>query len=120
MGKYFGNLLLITLLLGCNSKTKRNYKYTFKREQNLYIEVYRAGLIGNLTSQYLTDSLTFRLYLGTFDDENARIYCKIDGDDVHVEQREFQKGAGPQLDTFKVVSEKDYNLKELKEGHKFD
>jgi hypothetical protein len=120
MKKYFEKLLLITMLFSCNSKSKHTYKYTFKREENLYIEVYKAGLIGNLTSQYLTDSLNFRLYLGTFDDEAASIYCKIDGDNIHVEQREPRKGASPQWDTLKVFFKNNYSLRKLKEEHKFD
>jgi len=56
--------------------------YTFKRQNNLYIEVYRAGLLGNLETEYLTDSVTFRVQLGTYDDESGFIYCKIKGDTI--------------------------------------
>jgi hypothetical protein len=37
-------------------------------------------------------STNFRIYLGSYDDENGYIYCKINGDSIYVEQRENGKG----------------------------
>ncbi|MFD0766124.1 hypothetical protein ACFQZI_14770 [Mucilaginibacter lutimaris] len=121
MKKYGLLFIIIGTLFSCiNSKSKRNYKYTLKRVNNLYIEVYKAGLIGNLTSQYLTDSTNFRVHLGTFDDENGYIYCKIDGDNIYIEKREHGQGSSPQFDTLKVVSKTRYSLKDLKKKHLFE
>ncbi|MET3982141.1 hypothetical protein ABIB39_004759 [Mucilaginibacter sp. UYP27] len=40
MKKYGLFFIIIGTLFSCiNSKSKRNYKYTLKRENNLYIEV---------------------------------------------------------------------------------
>ncbi|MEO6148612.1 MAG: hypothetical protein ABIN95_02125 [Mucilaginibacter sp.] len=121
MKKYGLFLVIIGTLFSCiNSKSKKNYKYTLKRENNLYIEEYKAGLIGNLTSQYLTDSTNFRVHLGTFDDENGYIYCKIDGDNIYVENRKHGQGASTQFDTLKVALKTTYSLKDLKKKHLFE
>ena len=120
MKKFSLFFIILGALFGCTNRSKKNLISTFKKGDNLYIEDYRAGLIGNLTAQYLTDSVNFRVYLGTFDDENGYIYCKIDGDNIYVEQREHGKGSSPQWDTLKVISRKTLNIKDLKKQHKFE
>jgi hypothetical protein len=87
MKKYFW-IIILCVLVGCtNNRNRKNYLSTFKRTNNLYIENYRAGLIGNLTSEYLTDSTNFRIYIGTFDDEDGYFYYKINGDNLCIEKR---------------------------------
>lgn len=120
MKKYSLFFIILVALFGCNNRSKKNLISTFKKGDSLYIEDYRAGLIGNLTAQYLTDSVHFRVYLGTFDDENGYIYCKVNGDNIYVEQREHGKGSSPQWDTLKVISRKTLNIKDLKKQHKFE
>lgn len=112
--------MIVGALFGCMNTNKKNLISTFKKGNNLYIEDYRTGLIGNLTAQYLTDSVNFRVYLGTYDDENGYIYCKIHGDNIYVEKREHGKGSSPQWDTLKVVVRTMYSLKELRKQHKFE
>jgi len=101
-------------------RDKANYRYTFNRDQNLYVEVYSAGLIGNLKAEYLTDSTNFRVYLGTFDDERGYIHCTIKGDKILVEKFEHGVETGPKWDELKTVDTKVYNLAELKRRRDFD
>ncbi len=120
MKKYSLFLFAISALFGCmNNRGKKNLISTFKKG-DFYIEDYRTGLIGSLTAQYLTDSVNFRVYLGTYDDENGYIFCKIVGDKIYVEQREHGKGSSPLWDTLKVVARKTLSISDLKKQHKFE
>jgi hypothetical protein len=121
MKKYTWVIILLIALFGClRSRSKKDLISIVKKADNLYIEDYRSGLIGNLTAQYLTDSTNFRVYLGSYDDENGYIYCKINGDNIYVEQREHGKGLSPQWDTMKVSARAIYSLKSLKRLRRFD
>ena len=110
-------MLLISYIKICN---KDNYRYTFSTDHNLYVEVYSAGLIGNLKAEYLTDSTNFRVYLGTFDDERGYIHCALKGDKIVIEKREHNKETGPKWDELKVVERKVYSLTELKRRRDFE
>ncbi|MDP9082013.1 MAG: hypothetical protein M3O71_31750 [Bacteroidota bacterium] len=101
-------------------RDKNNYRYTFNTYRNLYVEVYSAGLVGNLKAEYLTDSTNFRVYLGTFDDERGYIHCAIKGDKVLVEKREHGMETGPKWNDLKVVERKVYCLAELKKRRNFE
>jgi hypothetical protein len=94
-----------------------NYRYTLENDPNLYIEVYRTGIIGNQTSEYLTDSVNFRVYLGTVDKKTGDIDCKLNGDHVIIEKRE-RDGKRP-TDPLSVVERKAYSLNYLKKHHNF-
>jgi hypothetical protein len=119
--KLYFAITAIALVIGfIKIKSRGDYRYTINRQHNLYVEVYNSGIIGNLTSEYLTDSVNFRVYLGTFDDENGYIYCKQNGDKIYIEKREHGSGASPQWDTLKVVKRKTFSLKELKKRHDFE
>ncbi|WP_295650449.1 hypothetical protein [uncultured Mucilaginibacter sp.] len=61
----------------------------------------------------MTDSTSFRIYTGTFDDENGYIYYKCRGDSIIVEKIDEDRGTNTQ----KTVSKKIYSVKELKTRH---
>jgi len=117
MKNYLIILIILTIIGTINSGSKGNYKYTFNEDHNLYVEVHRLGIIGNMTSEYLTDSTNFKIYLGTFDDENGYIYCKFNGDKINVEKKE--NAQGQQRGTLEVTERKTYSLKELKKLHNY-
>jgi hypothetical protein len=122
MANSIKRLLWITSLLeltGCiHYRDKSNYEYTVRRNSNLYIEVYRVGLIGNITAEYLTDSTNFRIYLGSYDDEQSYIFCKLKGDSVIVEK--IAHGKGLKFDEMVVGDNVKYNLADLKKDHIFE
>jgi hypothetical protein len=136
MKKNLSIIIAVLMVVSCvNIRTKSNYISSCKIARKLYVESYRAGLIDNLTSEYLTDSTNFRIYIGTFDDENGYFYYKIHRDKIYVEKREevnyFVKmdssivkrklvitpnlKYGPQ-----TINKKTFSLKCLKEQHTFD
>lgn len=120
MKRYLLLASIMLLISYIKIRNKDNYRYTFNTEHNLYIEVYSTGLIGNLKSEYLTDSTNFRVYLGTFDDERGYIHCAVNGDKILVEKREHGMETGPQWDKLKVVERKIYSLAELKMRRNFE
>src|ERR1022692_2187601 len=72
-------LLTMSTLFSCNNDKER-HTFSFKTDCNLYVEVYAVGLLRNMSSHYVTDSTSFRLYIGTFDDESGgyQYLCKGD------------------------------------------
>ena len=63
------------LLFGCGYNKRSKKYHTFTNpicDGSLYIEGYTVfgsgALGGNMMSDYLTDSINFRIYVGTYDD----------------------------------------------------
>jgi len=97
--------------------------------------VYNVGVLNNLTANYLTDSLNFRIYTGTFDDENGYIYYQCAGNSISIEKREQTNQVfrvdnsivnGKLVTTpdlkydLKTTNKITYSLKDLKKQHKFE
>lgn len=85
MRRLFFYIFVIVLLFGCvDKRSKKEFNTSFKTCDSLYIELYRVygsgALGGDLLSAYLTDSTSFRKYLGTFDDADGGYYCECKGD----------------------------------------
>jgi hypothetical protein len=111
------------ILIGCiNDKSKSDYRNTdtFLTCRNLYIEtfhVYKGGaLVGDITSFYLTDSVNFRKFIGTCDDDQREWYnYDCNGDSVYIEKIKEKHSS-----TEKVIVRKSYDLKKLRREHKFE
>lgn len=96
--------------------------FTLKTDPSLHIELYRAGLIGNLTAMYVTDSASFRLYAGTYDDESEFIHVQAVGDwltltKMHDGTYAVAMGLGTQPVVAKWVV---YSLPHLRQAHSFE
>ena len=111
--------------------SKDNHRSTRKIGDNLYKETYTTYK-GNATTTdsytvYLTDSLTFRVYIGTVLDEGTEFIgtIQIDDDNVFVYKTEEKfdadfvnsKGAIRNRDT---LEKKTYNIPALKKEGKFE
>lgn len=68
------------LFIGCFKK----YKWTIPVCNNLYVEVYNVNPAGVYT-EYLTDSLHFRLFVGEIDLESRRYIYRCKGDSILIE-----------------------------------
>ncbi len=101
--------VLTIFLCGCN----RRHLDANEIRGKLYIETFSAGLAGNLSAQYLTDSVNFRIYIGTFDDETEWFYYRFDGDSVYVEKLQNID----ETTLVKTIDKKVYNLTDLKKSH---
>ncbi|GAA3959498.1 hypothetical protein [Mucilaginibacter dorajii] len=120
MKKVLLALLSLFALCSCNHKSKRDYKYTIAKDNHLYIEIYRTGILNGAVEAYLTDSLTFSQNLGQYDDEKGYIDCTFKGDDVITQRKEYLYGASQQPDTMKITAAKTYSLNALKKLHNFN
>lgn len=134
-------IVLILTSMGCHGKPGR-YDRTFNLDiadntthNKLYVEIYSAGIWNNLTKNYLTDSLNFRIYTGTFDDESEYLYYKLTGDSIAIEKRGranevfkvdtvFVNGKTELVPNLKyspvVTSKVFYSLEALRKSHKFE
>ena len=109
--------IIISLCFNCGRTSK--YKRTNRLKDDLFIEIFSAGPIGNLTTDYLTDSINFRVYIGTFDDESERLFYKVSGDSVTVQKVIPKKGFVPGTKT-EIEFEKYYKLSNLKAQHNYN
>ncbi|HEY4322840.1 MAG TPA: hypothetical protein VGN20_02610 [Mucilaginibacter sp.] len=89
-------------------------------ECHLYIEtycVYGGGALStNVNSLYLTDSLSFRLYEGTYDEGDGAIVTTCKGDNISVEKYAHET-LGQNSGELRTIEKKTYSLKDLKDSH---
>jgi len=71
-------ILLLSLLYVTCIRTHK-YKFTSKISNNLYVEVYQVNRFG-VNADYLTDSISFKKYIGDWDEEHETYsyYCEAD------------------------------------------
>ena len=111
MKNYFTILMILIIITSLKLRSTGNYKYALNEDRSLFVEVYRSGLTGNMTSEYLTDSANFRICLGTYNRKQASIQYKLNGDQIIIEKR--MHSVSPLTDTLKTVEKQTYSLKEL-------
>ena len=75
--------ILTLLLFSCSMN---NYKFTTKISENLYIETYNVfgsgAYGGDINMDVITDSLTFRVVVGKYDNYNEFYNYKCNGDSI--------------------------------------
>lgn len=91
--KRFGLFILVSIFtFGCGTdkRSKKSFKTSFRVCDSLYMELYTVygsgALGGDLLSGYLTDSMQFRKYLGTFDDAQGAIAVNCNNDSIIVKE----------------------------------
>ena len=79
--KNISGLLFAIILCSCVKKYKSTTAFCDKKK--LYIEVFNVNPMG-VNAEYLTDSVTFRKYIGDLDEEHEiyNYYCL--GDSIHI------------------------------------
>jgi hypothetical protein len=122
MNHWYLAFILALALASCkNGKSPNRFKYTIAKDSNLYIQIYRTGLFETSTTAYLTDSANFSLKLGTYDDQTGYIDCKVKGDTVLSEEKQYIFDNNViQADTMKVTCTTAYSLIALKKLHNFE
>jgi hypothetical protein len=129
----------------CSPKTKAHFILTARVNSynhnngcpvNLYREyyrVFRGYMTTDANAVYLTDSASFRQYLGTYGEDGEHLTANCKGDSVLVTRTyrtNYVMGANQLKDTTKIpeiISSiikieylKSYSLKELKAQNRFD
>lgn len=93
--KYYYKLVTYTILgilfISCNDNySRKDHKYTTKLKQGLFVEtftVFGSGAFGtDKVSDYLTDSILFRKYIGSFYEGVENYYYKVSNDTIYVEK----------------------------------
>ncbi len=79
----FAYTLLFLFILSCAEKKYKRTKKIIGR--NLYVEVFTANSLG-LNQEYLTDSLSFRIYIGTVDEEHDYYTYQCRGDSLYIKK----------------------------------
>jgi hypothetical protein len=137
---------LLMCILPSRNLSKHHHDYTIDLSEyqkvcncKLYLETYMVfgGGVwgGDVDSRYLTDSISFRKYLGTFDEEEGMIITRCNGDKITVEQLERTELPAPadtqrskiSADTvghistgFKIKARAIYSLRRLKTDQEFE
>ena len=116
MRKFF---VIVLLLVSCVSKySKEHHVSTIRMGQSLYIEkfkTYSGGVFaGDSYSYYLTDSMTFRKYVGTVFHDDEQISCKLIGSNIVLVCKTYRNN------TKDTLEETLYLLNNLKEKRGFD
>lgn len=125
-------LIILSFLFNCcnlgNKKhSKNNHIATFKIGDNLYNEkfqIYFGGVYaGDSYIEYITDSINFRKYIGTYNDDEWMIYKKnnqfidVYKRNIKVVHSKQAPGFYKVYDTSKIAS---YDINELIQEKKFD
>jgi hypothetical protein len=77
--------LLIVIFINCSE----DYKYTRKECNKMYLEVYNINSAG-VDRCYLTDSLNFKIKIGSFDNEHQIYKISCNDDNVNI----FKESSG--------------------------
>lgn len=97
-----------------NKYSRKDPSRTTKLNDRLYIETYIVsgqGAFGtDMVSQYITDSSSFRKYVGTFDEGPEFHYYRVSADTVYIEKYLATEGKEPK----KLLSEKFLTIPDLK------
>lgn len=112
--------LAISIFCSCvNKKSKKDYRSTTKVCNNLYVETFsvfgNGALGGDLLSEYLTDSINFRIYIGAFDDYSENYSYTLDNGLVIVE-----KINRDDKNNIKILRKDTLNLVKLKKRRVFE
>ncbi len=117
------NLIAIFFILcftSCYDKySKADYYSTTELKKGLYVEsftVFGSGASGtDIISDYLTDSLNFRIYVGFYDQGPEYYYYRINGDSILIQKYK----SSLQLKQKIIIYKKLYLLSELKQSNSY-
>ncbi len=103
----------------CTPERSKNHPrgaFHLPKAPALTVQWFNVGGGQSLTSSYLTDSATFRLYVGTFDEVSEVIAVLVEGDQVVVEKGD--NGRHPSEP--RPVQQRVYSLRKLQQEHAFE
>jgi hypothetical protein len=130
-------LFLITACCCSCFKSRSNLNYTVPLSNNncnckFYVEVYNVWF-NTLRASYVTDSINFRMYAGTYNDENEIISFKCDRGRLLVEKDTKsqllindtitignKRVLSPTVSSSTKTSKRYYKLSDLISNHRFD
>ena len=108
----------IYIFFGCIMFSSCRKKYEATRricDKKMYMEIFNINPAG-VDAEYLTDSLSFRLYVGKYDSEHEGFFYSCVGDSVKIEKMAI-------VDTtsvMKVIQTRYYSILKLKNEKIFE
>jgi hypothetical protein len=121
-------ILFSVILSGCENDRDKS-KLSYKKEicgNAVFVEQYivssGGAYGGDRVSDYVTDSVNFRFYIGTFDNAHENITYECKGDSVYIERISMQEEGAPYNTKVvtKVLGRKAIDLKLLRKQNKFE
>ncbi|MBK7389099.1 MAG: hypothetical protein IPN13_12200 [Bacteroidetes bacterium] len=106
----------VVLFTNCSGddKSRKNLKRTYKVCDDLYAEVFCAfgqgAFGGSRDAEWITDSINFRLFLGSFDEIEGGFSYKCNGDTIYVMQRPDAIAGNPKDTSVTTI----YKISDLK------
>ena len=104
--------LLLFKKCSIDDKSREDHRRTTIICDNLYVETFctfgQGALGGDRDSEWLTDSINFRIFIGTFDESEGGFSFKCSGDTVFITQRPDSIAGNPKkasVTTFYKISD---------------
>jgi hypothetical protein len=120
MSKYILFLILLDNIRCINERSRAKHAATIKIADNLFKErftVFGSGAFGgDLEAVYLTDSIHFRIYIGTEDYPNKYFNINCMGDSIIIQKLKIDEENSRQ----KALEKKFYLKHKLIEENKFE
>lgn len=120
--KYLASIFFFLSLSSCYDKySKKDYYSTTPLKNGLYVEtftVFGSGASGtDMMSDYLTDSLSFRIYAGTYDQGSEYYYYNMNGDSIIILK---YKSDPSETGNRKLIDKQVYFSSKLKRGSSYE
>ena len=115
-------LIFLLLFYGCfgNERSKDRLFDVYKRCDGIYVEaflVFGSGAYGSdVHSMYLTDSINFRKFIGTYDTGDQMLFTECVGDSIIITKSTRLRGNN--TETINFI--KRYSKKDLIRENKFE
>ena len=93
-------VLMTTVLL--NGACRRVWRHTVELKCHLYVEDFDVNLFG-VDEVYLTDSTSFRIYIGKYDVEHERLSFECAGDSVIIYKGTNKDGTWADVDNIHLA-----------------
>lgn len=121
-------ILFPFMQMGCRSdRSKAHHSSTIEVcDKTLLVEKYTisggGAYGGDRVSDYLTDSINFRMYIGTFDNAHENFTYECKGDSIYIEKVSIEEEGIPYntKSVVKVIEKKTVDLKTLRKQNKFE
>jgi hypothetical protein len=115
-------LCMLASCIGCRSdKSKSGYHRTFPIcDRRFFVEIFTiiggGAFGGDRVSVYITDSIYFRKYLGTYIDSEEKIVTVCNGDSIYIYRTRYNH----QTHSSDIENTRIYSVQDLKKGNLFE
>jgi hypothetical protein len=114
-------LILVFFFASCmNKRDKSRHKFSTEIMSDFYLETYSVASFGafstDILADYLTDSISFRIFIDTYSEGEETISYSIVGDTIILSKYTISKYGGEPV----LIYSNRYPIPELKELNSFE